>query len=98
MLDNLLDNALVHGASEPVRVRLTSSDDEVSLEVHSAGAVADHVRKKLFRRFVTTRADRGGSGLGLAIVRAVAEAHGGSVACAEPGPPAVVFRVKLPTI
>jgi hypothetical protein len=50
----------------------------------------------LFRRFVTTRADKGGSGLGLAIVRAVAEAHAGSVELSSSGPPEVEFRMALP--
>ena len=50
----------------------------------------------LFRRFVTTRPDKGGSGLGLAIVRAVTESHGGRAELASPGPPSVVFRLTLP--
>jgi signal transduction histidine kinase len=54
------------------------------------------VRDRLFRRFVTTRADKGGTGLGLAIVQAVAEAHGGQADLESPGPPEVVFRLKLP--
>ena len=33
----------------------------------------------------------------LAIVRAVAEAHGGSVACTHYGPPEVSFELKLPS-
>jgi signal transduction histidine kinase len=62
----------------------------------SRGAIGKHVAGRLFRRFVTTRADRGGTGLGLAIVRAVAEAHSGSAECKAVGPPEVEFRVTLP--
>ena len=58
--------------------------------------IPSHVRERLFRRFVTTRADKGGSGLGLAIVRAVAEAHAGSVELSSSGPPEVEFRIALP--
>ena len=64
--------------------------------VISRGAISPHVRERLFRRFVTTRADKGGTGLGLAIVRAVTEAHCGHVELLNSGPPEVVFHVSLP--
>lgn len=80
-LGNLVDNALRHGDGEIV-LRASAIAGGVELQVSDSGqgfdgAIADHA----FERF--TRGDgartRGGSGLGLAIVRAVAEAHGGSV-------------------
>jgi two-component system sensor histidine kinase CreC len=92
---NLVDNAVIH-SSGPVVVDVRRSDDGVVLRVRSQGEIPRHVRNRLFRRFFTTRADKGGSGLGLAIVRAVAEAHGGRADLAEPGPPEVEFRVILP--
>jgi len=96
-LANLIANALVHGeAGTPVNVALSRDDDWVSLSVTSVSQVSPHVRERLFRRFVTTRADKGGTGLGLAIVRAVAEAHGGHVELVHAGPPRVVFRISLP--
>jgi signal transduction histidine kinase len=96
-VNNLIDNALVHSEPDsPVQVRLHAEEGSVVLDVESAGSVPKHVRERLFRRFVTTRADKGGSGLGLAIVRAVAEAHGGTVELALPGPPRVVFRMRFP--
>jgi signal transduction histidine kinase len=96
-LANLVDNALVH--SEPashVRIEVVREADSVVLSVRSEGAVERHVQDRLFRRFVTTRSDKGGTGLGLAIVQAVAEAHGGLADLESPGPPSVVFRLKLP--
>ena len=97
LIENLVDNAVVHGKSEgAIRVVITSRGGDVLLRVSSSGAVSEGVRKRLFRRFVTTRPDKGGTGLGLAIVRAVAEAHGGSVTCARYGPPEVAFELKLP--
>ena len=80
----------------PVKVSVTRQGGEVQLVVNNEGEVPRHVRKRLFRRFVTTRADKGGSGLGLAIVRAVAEAHGGRADLLDPGPPEVRFRLTLP--
>jgi signal transduction histidine kinase len=96
-LDNLLDNAQTHGdPSAPVRVELARADGRVTVAVRSRGEVGRHVAGRLFRRFVTTRADRGGTGLGLAIVRAIAEAHSGSAECTLRGPPEVEFRITLP--
>ncbi len=99
MLDNLLDNAHVHAqapAEGGVRVELREEAAQFVLSVHNRGAVPEHVRARLFKRFVTTRAEHGGTGLGLAIARAVAEAHGGAIACSRLGPPEVTFRVTLP--
>jgi signal transduction histidine kinase len=95
-LDNLLDNARAHGDGAPIELRLTSGGGEVIVAVKNRGEVSRHVERRLFRRFVTTRAERGGTGLGLAIVRAIAEAHSGSVECAASGPPEVEFRLHLP--
>jgi two-component system, OmpR family, sensor histidine kinase CreC len=94
---NLLDNALVF--SEPgTKIDVTVRRDEgfVRVSVTSVGSVPIAIRPRLFRRFVTARPERGGTGLGLAIVRAVAEAHGGRVELALPGPPKVEFRLLLP--
>jgi signal transduction histidine kinase len=76
--------------------RPARTDGALTIVVESAGSVEPHVRSNLFRRFVTTREDKGGTGLGLAIVRAVAEAHGGQVTLNEAGPPKVRFALRLP--
>jgi two-component system sensor histidine kinase CreC len=93
---NLTDNARQHGKPGPIVVRLWRSDDEVCCSVTNPGEVSRGVSKRIFRRFVTTREDRGGSGLGLAIVRAIAEAHGGRAECTSLGPPEVAFQITLP--
>jgi signal transduction histidine kinase len=96
---NLIGNALLHSREgSPVRVRIGRAGDELVLSVFNEGEVPRHVQTRLFRRFVTTRQDRGGTGLGLAIVRAVAESHGGRAELASAGPPGVEFRVYLPPV
>ncbi|HKQ71520.1 MAG TPA: ATP-binding protein [Polyangiaceae bacterium] len=96
-IDNLVDNAIVHGdPGRVLRVAVLREGDRVAVRVVSLGVVAKHVQNKLFRRFVTTRAAGGGTGLGLAIVRAVAEAHGGRAELLRSGPPEVEFRFTLP--
>jgi signal transduction histidine kinase len=95
-LDNLVDNARMHGEPGPIELVLARRGEHAECSVRNPGAIAPAVRPRLFRRFVTTRADRGGTGLGLAIVRAIAEAHGGRVECLTAGPPAVELRLTLP--
>jgi signal transduction histidine kinase len=79
-----------------VSVSVGRVGDDVFVRVKNAGSLPAHVRQRAFRRFATTRADKGGTGLGLAIVRAVAEAHGGRAELVETGPPMVEFSLKLP--
>lgn len=94
---NLLDNALIHSpADSPIELSVSSSNGHGSVIVKNHGHVPRHVRENIFRRFVTTREDKGGTGLGLAIVRAVAEAHGGQAQLSAPGPPQVVFTLTVP--
>jgi signal transduction histidine kinase len=98
-IDNLIDNAIVHGDKESVfRIVVRREGSKVLVVVGNRGTVPKHVRTTLFRRFVTTRAAGGGTGLGLAIVRAVAEAHGGKAELLRPGPPEVEFRLTLPAV
>ncbi|MGK4005955.1 ATP-binding protein [Sorangium sp. So ce1036] len=96
-LENLLDNARTHGdAAAPVQIALSRVGGQVTIAIRNRGEIGRHVAGRLFRRFVTTRADRGGTGLGLAIVKAIAEAHSGSAECTLRGPPEVEFRISLP--
>jgi len=97
-ITNLVDNALLHGKpGARVHVSIMGDGTQVRVSVKNEGRVAQHVKHQLFRRFVSTRVDKGGSGLGLAIVRAVAEAHGGGVELISAGPPWVEFQLELPS-
>ena len=80
-LGNLVDNALRHGEGT-VTLRGSTLGTAVAIDVSDQGTgFADDVVDRAFDRFA--RGDhartRAGSGLGLAIVRALAEAHDGSV-------------------
>jgi two-component system sensor histidine kinase PrrB len=82
-IDNLLDNAAVHGrdASGQARVVLMLGrwPGEVWFTVDDDGpGVAPDLRATLFTRFAR-RSDSPGFGLGLALVAQVAHLHGGSV-------------------
>ncbi len=96
---NLLDNALLHSTpGSQIEVSVSSHEGQGRVIVKSTGQLPRYVRDNIFRRFITTREDKGGTGLGLAIVRAVAEAHGGQAQLLEPGPPDVVFTLSVPAL
>lgn len=96
-LSNLIDNALFHSpAGTAVNVRIGKRENETLVTVENEGSLDEHVKKSLFRRFVTTRRDQGGTGLGLSIVRAVAEAHGGHVEFIDNEPGRITFQMRLP--
>ena len=96
---NLLDNALLHSTpGSEVHVSVHSRDGQGRVMVRSAGQLTRYVKDNIFRRFITTREDKGGTGLGLAIVRAVAEAHGGQAQLAAAGPPEVIFTLSVPAL
>jgi two-component system, OmpR family, sensor kinase len=78
-LDNLLENALVHGAGT---VRLVAREAEATVEVHvtdEGPGLDPDFAARAFDRFSQADPSRGGggSGLGLAIVDLIARAHGG---------------------
>lgn len=92
VLGNLLGNALRHtppGGS--VTVRTARVGEEAVLEVLDTGeGIATSDLPRVFERFYRadpsrTARDGGGSGLGLTISRAIAEAHGGTLAAASEG-------------
>jgi signal transduction histidine kinase len=85
-LDNLLDNAEIHGPrGGVVAVSVTSTGAMATVAVRDEGAGIDPADvEHAFQRFwrAPDATGRPGSGLGLAIVRATAQRHGGSVTVA----------------
>ena len=83
-LDNLLRNALRHGAP-PVRVEGEESDGQVTIRVSDCGnGVEPSHRPRLFTRFSSGDA-RDGVGLGLFIARSIAQGHEGNASYEPPG-------------
>jgi signal transduction histidine kinase len=99
---NLVDNAVAHSRGA-IALAVSSNADGVVLTVDNDGpAIPEDKRELVFDRFARleeSRArDHGGSGLGLAIVRALVEAHGGTVRAAETPVGTCRFDVRLPAV
>jgi signal transduction histidine kinase len=94
-LGNLVDNALRHGADD-VRLAARKDGDAIVFDVSDDGrGFADDVLPQAFERF--TRGTSGGSGLGLSIVRAIAEAHGGTVVAENAAHRGARVSLRIPT-
>ena len=84
LVGNLLENAVRHG-SDCVVLTLRAEHEFAELAVTDDGpgippAEAERVFERFTRLDPARTRDDGGAGLGLAIARAVAEAHGGTIA------------------
>jgi signal transduction histidine kinase len=83
-----------------VTVAVRREGQDAVLEVSDRGpGVPSSLRDRVFERFSHGDGDGSpppGSGLGLAIVRAVADAHGGSVKLTDAGGGGARFVVRLP--
>lgn len=82
VLDNLLNNALSYGGTDPwIRVRVEADGESARVEVEDHGiGVPDAMRERIFERFVRgSEAGMGtpGSGLGLYVCRELIERAGG---------------------
>jgi signal transduction histidine kinase len=101
-LDALIENA-VNATVEGGRISLCASavGGSLVLEVSDdgEGIAAEHL-PQVFERFSRRERDRargsGGTGLGLAIVKAIVEAHDGSVEVESAPESGTTFRMRLP--
>ena len=101
-VENLVTNALKYGApSRPITVTVREQHGRVILTVHNHGAhIPVEKQETLFRAFQRlTEAQTSGKtgwGLGLAQVRAVAEAHGGSIGVDSLAERGTTFMIDIP--
>lgn len=99
LLDNLIGNALHHGAP-PIDVALQRSADGVWIDVcdHGPGIEPERHAEALrpFARLDNARTRSGNVGLGLALAEAIARAHGGSLALQTADKGGLRVRISLP--
>ena len=95
VLINLIDNAIKHGAP-PIELRAQRDGAAVVIEVRDHGpGVPDGLELRLFDKFVRA-STAPGAGLGLAVVRAIVEAHGGTIVAHRAPGGGARFRIELP--
>ena len=100
-VNNLVDNAIKFGGRVLVRLD-DSAPDMIAIEVEDDGpGIAPEEREKVFAPFYRSDAARtlkegSGFGLGLSIVRAIAEAHRGTLTLAERDGGGLKARITWP--
>jgi two-component system, OmpR family, sensor histidine kinase KdpD len=97
-LANLIENALRHGAGEPVSVRARVSGGRILMRVVDRGpGIPLTEQERIFAPFYRAPGATGqGSGLGLAIVRGLVEANGGHVRVESLPGQGSSFVIELP--
>jgi PAS domain S-box-containing protein len=95
-LDNLLDNAIRHGAA-PLTLTGSARHDQVRIRLTDAGPGVDaQLLPRLFER-VAVAGPTGATGLGLYLVREIAKSHGGEARYHAPtGRRPTTFEISLP--
>lgn len=106
LLENLVDNALKYSPPEaPVELLLRRDGDAVLLAVRDRGpGVAPGARERIFQAFERGAAPMAGrsaeiaagAGVGLAVCRAIAQAHGGTLALRARAHGGSAFECRLP--
>ena len=100
LLDNLLANALRHGAvDQPVRVEARCKNERFELSVHNSGPpIAADKRARLFQPFSRTLSDEPGPGLGLGLFIAaeIAKAHLGTLSVTSTDAEGTRFVFSMP--
>ena len=104
LLDNLISNAIKFTPDRGrVDVMVDASADPAVIEVRDTGfGIAAEDQAQLFERFFRTRSATdmaiAGTGLGLSIVKAIVDAHGGTITVESVEGSGTTFRVVLPLV
>lgn len=98
ILINLIENAAVHGPSGGlVTIELRGGPEGATIAVSDRGSGVPEVeRDRIFERFVRLDGSSAGSGIGLYLVKALVEAHGGTITVSDAPGGGARFSVELP--
>tara|TARA_R110002153_G_scaffold32537_7_gene98479 strand:- start:979 stop:2628 length:1650 start_codon:yes stop_codon:yes gene_type:complete len=100
---NLIMNSIIHGFEDmdkgQIDITIESVDDtKVSIEFKDNGkGIPEHLRKRIFDPFVTTKRGQGGSGLGMHLVyNLVTQALNGSISIVSEEGQGIQFKILFP--
>lgn len=100
-ISNLVDNARKYGRGRPIEATVGGDDAWAWLRVRDHGVGIDWTdSQRIYEPFVRVRTKPAvsGFGLGLWLVRAIADAHGGSVTLTSKLGDGATFELRLPRI
>jgi signal transduction histidine kinase len=97
-IDALVENAVkATGPGDSIVVTGGADGDDAVVEVRDSGSGIDaETLPRIFDRFARKPHAEGGTGLGMPIVKAIVEAHGGSIAVASTPGKGTSVRLRLP--
>ena len=102
VLSNLLANAIQHGRTGDVRLRVNGDDERtVHIDVHNQGVIpAERIAWLFdpFRRGPYTTSGAEGLGLGLYIVKQIVLAHSGQIEVHSTPASGTTFQISLPRV
>ena len=101
LITNLVNNAIRHGESNPIIVRVSFNGEFAHLEVedHGEGIATEHLThicEPFYRADSARQRNTGGFGLGLYLCRLIAQAHGGELIIESQLGEGTHIKVKLP--
>ncbi|MFN3383758.1 MAG: sensor histidine kinase [Archaeoglobaceae archaeon] len=97
VIDNIINNAIKHGRTDRIDVKLSEIDGECEIRIIDYGiGVPSEIKRKIFEEKFTLD-PQSGSGLGLYVVRKVVERYGGRVWVEDTKPRGATFVLRLKT-
>lgn len=100
-VENLASNAVKYGdPAAPITLTLYRSADRISLKIHNEGdPIPPDEQEAIFKAYHRSHSNKGGKrgwGIGLPLVRAVAEAHGGTLQLDSAPGRGTTFTIDIP--
>jgi len=95
-LDNLLDNAVIHGGCSSMEITAYQEESTIHLTIRDDGkGMTEEQVARAFDRYYTS-GQKNSTGLGLAITAAIIREHGGQVALNSSPGEGVTLNIALP--
>lgn len=99
ILNNLLQNALIHSGCEKINIQIIEDSTKASIRITDNGkGISDKDLPHIFERLYQSDESRGGSGngLGLSIVWELVSEHGGTICAENSSNGGITFIITLP--